>query len=245
MVEKCTPSKALELLMENTMQNRYPILRIKQGGVKECWIYGNSVCVYDYMHNKYCYTVRSDRDLRIIYDEIKHRGGELISLVTEERYIPTIRLLSKEILINICVQFCSVPYDALPLKIDGVQFRNVTEEFAKWMLTVYEHPELTIPFILHRATVAPAVAAFHHNEPVGFFITHSDAELGPIYVVPKFRGSGLAQALYAEIARSVNWEELSPVLFTLSKNHASQKLLSRIGCLRASQLVAWFWRGLD
>ena len=200
MIRKSPPGLALELLMRNPVQNRYPILRIKQGGVKDTWIRGGSVCLHDYIHNKYCYAVESAEDLRALYEEVEPRGGELISLVTDQKYLPIVHTLSGNILTNVCVQFCSVPYKSSPPKVKDIQFGAITEDFAKWMMTVYDHPALTLPFILRRAEDAPAVAAFYRNEPAGFFITHSDAELGPIYVSPALRGSGLATALFTILA---------------------------------------------
>lgn len=234
--------QAKELLMRDEVQNRYPLLRLSQGGVGECFFVGNGVCLHDTQHNKYIYAVQNADELRGLFDMVKGRKGELVSLITDIQWGETAQSLEDGILINPCTQFASVPYVGTPPAIPGVSFGTVNEETAKWILTVYDHPELTVDFILRRAASAPAVAAVYEGKPVGFFITHSDAELGPIYVDPAFRSKGLADALYAEAVGQLPKDKPMPVLFVFPQNHASQKWVRRMGCVPAPNEITWFWR---
>jgi ribosomal protein S18 acetylase RimI-like enzyme len=240
---ECETQLAKELLMQDEMQNRYPLLRLSQNGVDECFFVGNSVCLYDAQHNKYIYAVQSAGDLRGLFDIVKSRKGELVSLITDAQWGETARGFEEGMLVNYCTQFALAPYTNTPPAVPGVSFSAVDRQIAKWILSVYEHPELSVNFILRRAASAPAVAAIYKGNPVGFFITHSDAELGPIYVDPAFRSKGLADALYAEAISQLPKDKPMPVLFVFPQNHASQKWVRRMGCVPASKEVAWFWRG--
>ena len=243
MVGRETLERAKELLMRDEEQNIYPLLLLGQGGVGACWISGGSVCLWDKQHNKYCYAVRSASELRELFATVRQRGEASVSLLTDEKWMETVLALDGALLVNHCTQFRPVPYPGTPPTVPGVRFGGVDERVAEWILTVYDHPELSVDFILRRAKAAPAIAALNGQDaPVGFFITHSNAELGPVYVNPSYRGSGLADALYAEMAGRLPKDEPWPILFVFPQNHASQKWLRRLGCVPAPRQVAWFWK---
>ena len=242
MVKQGSSSQAELLLAGDREQNRYPLLRLEQGGIGACWISGESLCLWDREHNKYCYAVRREEELLDLYDTVRRRNGPLVSLVTDSVWSDVLTAVDGSLQVSRCVQLRAVPYVATPPTIAGVTFGPVTPEVAQWLLSVYEHPELTVGFILERAASAPAVAAFAHGSPVGLFLTHSGAELGPVYVDAAYRGSGLADALYAEMAQHLFSRGTAPVLFVLPDNHTSQRWLRRLGCVPAPKEVAWFWR---
>lgn len=243
MVEMGTAEQAREILLRDEEQNRYPLLRLEQGGVGEVWVSGGSLCLRDKNHNKYMYAAQAANELQELYGEVRKREGELVSLLTDARWLGTLQAMDAGLQVNHCTQLRAVPYTGQPPVVPGVRFGDVTEAVAEWMLTVYEHPELSVDFIMQRVSAAPAVAAFYEDEPVGFFITHSSAELGPVYAGPAFRGTGLADALYAEMVSRLPKDERAPVLFVFPSNRASQKWLRRMGCVPAPKEVAWFWRG--
>lgn len=242
MTDSRSLEQAKELLLQDKVQNRYPLLRLAQGGVGECWIRGGSVCLWDKEHNKYIYAVRSADELRQLHGQVRERKGELVSLLTDDAWADTARALEDGLLVNHCTQLLSVPYEGTPPALPDIRLGEVTKEVAEWILTVYEHPELSVEFILRRAAAAPAVAAFCGDRPVGFFLTHSNAELGPVYVDPAYRSRGLADALYAQMASRLPRGDAAPVLFVFPSNHASQKWLRRLGCVPTPKQVAWFWR---
>jgi ribosomal protein S18 acetylase RimI-like enzyme len=243
MIEKSSLQRAAEILAQEEEQNRYPLLRLEQGGIGECWLCGDSVCLWDQEHNKYCYAVNSENELLELYGFVSRRKGALVSLMTNRKWVSALQEVDDTLQATPCTQLRAQRYAQSPPAVPGVLFGDVTREVAEWMLTVYEHPELSVNFIMQRAMAAPAVAAFSSGRPIGFFLTHSNAELGPVYTEPAYRGSGLADALYAAMTARLPNEASAPVLFVLPENHASQKWLRRMGCTPAPEEVAWFWRG--
>lgn len=241
MAEMLRPELAEMLLRQDEEQNRYVLLRLRQGGVGKCWRSGNSVCLWDAQHNKYFYVVQAAEEMQDLFGTVRNCGEAQVSLVTNTRWLPVVQAMEDGLQVNLCTQLRAVPFSGLPPVVPGIRFGNITSEVAQWIVSVYEHPELSEDFILRRVAQAPSVAAFYEDKPVGFFITHSDAELGPVYIDPAFRGSGLASAVYAEMLRLYSQQEL-PILFVFPGNHASQKWLRRLGCIPAPQTVAWFWR---
>ncbi len=241
-LEQCTPHKARQMLLANEAQNHYPLLRLAQGGVDECLVCGGSLCLHDAEHDKYVYAVSDIHAFETLYEAVRPRQGQLVSLLCDAAWQAPVQTLYPALQWHPCVQLRAVPFAGALPAVPGLRFGAVNEAVARWILTVYQHPELSVEFILRRAAAAPAVAAFVDDEPVGFFLTHSAAELGPVYVAPARRGSGLASALYAEMLRHLPTGPLAPVLFVFPENHASQKWLRRLGCVPAPRPVAWFWR---
>jgi ribosomal protein S18 acetylase RimI-like enzyme len=241
-IERISAENAYKILKQDEEQNRYAILRLLQGGVSECWAVGGNLCLYDSEYGKYCFHIRDPQGLNALYESLKPRKGPLVSLAGDTKWLGDICALGPEIKTHVCAQFAAAPYAGKAPLPEGIRFGDITEEAARWMLEVYAHEEMTFDFIMRRAKAGPAVFAYRGDEPVGFFLTHSEAELGPVYVAPAMRGSGLADAMYAKIMESVPTGGLAPVLFVLAENRASQRWLAKAGCKRAGRQVAWFWR---
>jgi ribosomal protein S18 acetylase RimI-like enzyme len=242
MIKKISTEKALRILKQDEAQNRYAILRLLQGGIAECWAVADNICLWDREYDKYLFYVQSPSGLNALYDFLRPRNGQLISLVGDLKWLDDIYALGDDIKTHVCAQFASAPYRGEAPVLEGIRFGDVTEAAARWMLGAYAHEELTHEFIMRRAEAGPAVFAYRGDTPVGFFLTHSEAELGPVYVEPSLRGSGLADAMYAKIMERIPSSELAPVLFVLAENRASQKWLTKAGCKQAARQVVWFWR---
>jgi ribosomal protein S18 acetylase RimI-like enzyme len=241
-IERISAENAHKILARDEEQNRYAILRLLQGGIAECWAAGESLCLWDSAYDKYCFFARDSQGLRALYDFLKPRKGPLISLIGDDKWLNDIYALGPGVRTHVCAQFTAAPHAGDVPAPEGVRLGGVTEAAAKWMLGVYAHEELTYEFIMRRGAAGPAVVAYRGDAPVGFFLTHSEAELGPVYVEPAMRGSGLADAMYAKIMESLPQGEPAPVLFVLEENQASQKWLGKAGCKRAARQVVWFWR---
>lgn len=232
---------ARRILQRRPEQNAYPLLRIHQGLIQECLFCGQSVCLVDSESGKYLYAVGNETEFYELYSRIAPRGGPLISLVSDDRLYEVVRGLPG-ILVNRFHQLQAGEYDHPP-EVPGVRFEPVREEMVPWMLSVYEHPELNREFILRRAAEAPSAVAFAGGRPVGFFMTHSAAEAGPVYVDPAMRGSGLSEALYARVVTPLCRTSGAPVLWVREGNASSCKYLTRVGCKPAPQKILWFYAG--
>ena len=241
-MRQIAPEEALDILRGDGEQNRYAILRLLQGGVAECLAGDDSLCLWDKEYDKYLFYAKSARGLNEAYDAIKNRKGQLISLIGDDTWLDDVYALGPDIKTHVCVQLSPAPYAGEIPPPEGIRFGDVTESAARWMPGVYAHEELNYEFIMRRSKAGPAVVAYRGELPVGFFLTHSEAELGPVYVEPSMRGSGLAGAMYAKIIKAVPKGELAPVLFVLAENHASRKWLVKMGCKPAARKVVWFWR---
>lgn len=232
--------QAEAILRLHPVRNAYPLLRISQGMVAECEVVEGAVRLLDSQNGKYMYAADSFGALRALYERVSGRSGPQISLVTDTRFIQDIPSLGSAIQVNAFHQLLAATH-LQPGHLSGITFTGITEDAADWILSVYEHPELSREFILERMA-GPNVLALHHDTPVGFIMSHCDAELGPAYVSPEFRGGGLATQLFAHIMRQFSTQGIRPVMFVTQENTRSLRWLERIGCLRAEENALWFWR---
>ncbi|MEL7602149.1 MAG: GNAT family N-acetyltransferase [Bacillota bacterium] len=232
--------EAEAMLRLHPVQNAYPLLRISQGMVAECEVMDGAVRLLDAQNGKYMYAADSFCALRALYERVSARSGPHISLVTDARFLREIPSLGQSIRVNAFHQLLATTH-LQPEDLPGVTFTGITEASADWILSVYEHPELSRAFILERMK-GPNMLALHHDTPVGFIMSHCDAELGPAYVSPDFRGSGLATQLFAHIMRQFLAQGIRPVMFVTQENTRSLRWLERIGCNRTDENALWFWR---
>jgi ribosomal protein S18 acetylase RimI-like enzyme len=232
--------EAVEILRLHPVQNAYPLLRISQGMAAECEVIDGAVRLLDAQNGKYMYAADSFCALRALYERVSARNGPHISLVTDARFLREIPSLGNTIRVNAFHQLLAATH-LQPEDLPGVTFTGITEASADWILSVYQHPELSRAFILERMK-SPNVLALHHDIPVGFIMSHCDAELGPAYVSPDFRGSGLATQLFAHIMRQFSAQGIRPVMFVTQENTRSLRWLERIGCNRTDENALWFWR---
>ncbi|MFV0504002.1 MAG: GNAT family N-acetyltransferase [Lachnospirales bacterium] len=234
--------KAKEILNRNINQNKYSILRLNQNAIGKIYIKDNCVCLWDKEYNKYLYTTYNAQNFLDLFSEVQSENGMELSLVNNGCDVrkSLLRLNSK-------IDFVSC-YQMIPQNItkkikytSDIAFMEITKDFAKWMVSVYKHPELTIDFILRRTRKNPYVIACNNNkEPIGFFLTHSDAELGPVYVSPEYRSSGLADIMYEKMIKSFSHNNL-PILFVMENNNASYKWLTKLGCYLCEEKMLWFY----
>lgn len=237
--EQCI-QQATEILRQNPVQNAYPLLRISQGMIEECEVMDGAVRLLDSQNGKYMYAAGSFRALRALYDRVSARSGPQISLVTNARFMRDIPSLGQSIKANAFRQLLAAT-GLEPTQLPGIIFTGIADAAIDWILSVYQHPELSRAFLLERMK-APTVLALHHDTPVGFIMSHCDAELGPAYVSPEFRGGGLATQLFAHIMRQFLAQGIRPVMFVTQENTRSLRWLERIGCERAEEDALWFWR---
>ena len=232
--------EARAILERNPIQNAYPLLRIVNGMIAECEVTDGAVRLLDAQNGKYMYAAESFESLRSLYNRVSGRSGPHISLVTDTRFLDLIPSLGDTVKRNAFYQLLAATHlqeEAIP----DITFTGITTEAAEWILSVYEHPELSKEFIAQRAK-SPNVLALHNGVPVGFMMSHCDAELGPAYVSPEFRGSGLATGMFACVMRQFQELGIRPVMFVSLQNTRSLRWLERIGCVRADEQVLWFWR---
>lgn len=233
---------ALAILARRPEQNAYPILRIRQGCIQTCLFEGSSVCLLDSESGKFLYCLDNFDEFNKLYNQVQCCDGALVSLATDDRLFEKIASMPG-VRADRFFQLAAADFYGEAPAVPGVAYDRVGEDAVEWMLEVYEHPEMSREFILRRAVEGPSVTAWHEGRPVGFFITHSAAEIGPVYVDPAFRGSGLAEALYARMMQQVSgsaWK--APVLFVREENTRSYKWLVRMGCIPATEKILWFWR---
>ncbi len=242
MVHSCI-TQAQAILQKDPVKNAYPLLRIAQGMVSECEILGESVRLLDSENGKYLYSVDTFEAFKALYAPVRNRGGINVSLVTDDRFIEELPKLDGTLRLNAFHQLLAAT--GLPVEpVDGIAFTRIDEAAIGWILSVYQHPELNRDFIVRRCTSAPSVLALHHGAPAGFIMSHCDAELGPAYVDPQFRASGLATQLFARIMEQFTARGIRPAMFVSLNNVRSLKWLLRIGCTPAKDKVLWFWRDI-
>ena len=232
--------QAQAILQLHPVQNAYPLLRISQRMISECEVTDGAVRLLDAQNGKYMYAADSFCALRALYDRVSRRSGPHISLVTNARFIREIPSMGRSIQVNAFHQLLAATH-LQPGHLPGITFTGITEAAVDWILSVYQHPELSREFICERMK-GPNVLALHHDTPVGFIMSHCDAELGPAYVSPDFRGGGLATQLFAHIMRQFLAQGICPVMFVTQENTRSLRWLERIGCNRTDENALWFWR---
>lgn len=237
-----TLSLAEKILLKNPDQNAYILLRLRQGGAGRILIEGESACIWDKDHNKNLYCINSSEEFHKLYTKAEQWGEVTVSFASDIKWLPEIEALSQNIKTTVCCQLKSSAYAGTPPKTEGISFGDITEDTADWMVKVYSHPEITKEFILKRIQSSPGVAAYKNGKPAAFFITHSAAELGPAYIEPSLRGTGLADAIYAEMMLRVLKTGEAPIIFIMPDNHPSLKWTMRMGCTKTPADIVWFWR---
>lgn len=236
-------TQAEAILQKDPKKNAYPLLRIDQGMVSECEVLGESVRLLDSENGKYLYSVDTWEAFKVLYAPVRNRRGSHVSLVTDDRFTEAIAQHDGTLRLNAFHQLLAATN--LPIQpIAGITFAKIDEAAIGWMLSVYQHPELNHDFVVRRCANAPSVLALYHGAPVGFIMSHCDAELGPVYVDPQFRASGLATQLFARIMEQFTARGARPVVFVSLYNTRSLKWLLRIGCTLANDKVLWFWRDI-
>ncbi len=232
-------SHAEAILQKDPLQNAYPLLRIAQGKIADCDVIGNSVRLSDAENDKTMYCIDSFEEFSALY-QVRKESLANVSLITDDRYISDIPRRDNAIQFSAFYQLLAPEY--LPVEpVEGVTFTGIREENIDWILSVYQHPELNTSFIMSRA-LAPNALAISEGKPVGFFMSHCDAELGPAYVAPEFRGSGLAAQLLARVAAGFRMRGTRPVLYVHPENTRSLRWLSKSGCTLCPNKAVWFWR---
>lgn len=244
---EATLQEALLFLKQNEEQNAYLIDRLLQGGIGTCFFAPDGVCLWDEQHNKYLYAVISETAMEPLFTQVqafrpRKPGDEQVSLITSAPLAEAFFQQHPELSQSLCVQFEATVPCPTPAPNPDIEIRPLTADLFPWVLSVYEHPELSLSFLAKRCQEKPAFAAFLNNRPVGFFLTHSAAELGPVYVDSTCRGKGIAQLLYARMLASLD-TPAQAVLFVLTHNLASQTYLQRMGCPKAPESLVWFWFG--
>ncbi len=232
--------EAKAILERNPIQNAYPLLRIANGMIAECEVIDGAVRLLDAQNGKYMYAADTFESLRFLYEHVSGRSGPQISLVTDSRFFHLIPSFGDTVRCNAFHQLLAATH-LQEEAIQDITFTGITTEAADYILSVYEHPELSRDFIAQRAK-APNVLALHNGVPVGFMMSHCDAELGPAYVSPEHRGSGLATGMFARVMQQFQALGIRPVMFVSLQNTRSLRWLERIGCVRADEQVLWFWR---
>lgn len=239
-------AQAQQLLMRDAGQNAYALLRIRQNVVTECAIFETAVRLLDGEANKYLYAFDTMEQFDTLYRQVAHREGPLVSLAPSARFAQALRAYDSRFEVTAYVQLCTAPRP-VPAEEEGlhpdITIGEVREDMAQWMLSVYEHPEMSAAFICRRIARAPSAAAFYKGRPVAFFMTHSEAEMGPVYIDPAFRGRGISAALYNRVLHRFAAQGLEPpVAFVHPQNAASLGWLARMGCTPAREQILWFWR---
>lgn len=234
--------QAETLLQSDARQNAYLLLRLHQGAIGQCFIQNKSVCLWDKEHNKYGYFIQNEEDFRALYALAQQHSLDAVSFVTDIQWQPHTKNLNSNIQFSLCYQLQAIPYTQAIPHVEDIVFKPVTTDMTNWVLEVYHHPEVDAHFVAERSANAPSVAAYYQDQPVAFFLTHSDAELGPVYIDPRFRGTGLSEAIYAQMINLMPNQLELPILFVKTDNATSKKWLMRMGCIPAAQEVFWFWR---
>ncbi len=232
-------SQAEAILRHDPVQNAYPLLRIAQGQIADCDVIGNSVRLRDAENGKTMYCIYSFAEFCALY-KVCNESPANVSLVTDDQFVIDIPRLDSALQFNVFYQLLAPEH--LPVEpVEGVTFIGIGAEHIDWILSVYQHPELNPAFIMRRAA-APNALAVSEGKPIGFFMSHCDAELGPAYVAPEFRGGGLATQLLARVAAEFRMRGTRPVLYVHPENMRSLRWLLKSGCTLCPQKTVWFWR---
>ena len=228
-------------MIENPLENWYLLSRLASGKIAECDILGHSVRLLDSENGKHLYAVDSLQSLQKLYEQTSHRPGPNVSLVTRTEFHQDILKLDPALRANAFHQLlCATNLPIHPM--EGIDFLPIQETAIAWILEVYQHPELNPAFIRQRTMDSPTCLALKAGVPVGFIMSHCDAEIGPVYVAPSERGTGLATQLLARVVPEFLKRGIRPGMFVSPSNTRSFDWLKRIGCTQIAHQALWFWR---
>ena len=241
-------ARALKFFKQNEIQNSYLIYRLQNGCIGAFFFVPDGVCLWESEDNKYFYAVTSKNAMEPLFDMVQlfRKEHNLTDDIAQVSMISNAELAQDffdshpEFTVRPCVQYLATAPNPEPAPNPEVEILPLTPEFFPWVLRVYEHPELSEEYLLRRIKDAPALLAMHNGHPVGFFLTHSVSELGPVFIDPLYRGLNIAQLLYSRMLF-----ELGPsnraVLFVFTSNIASQTYIERMGCPKTDENIVWFW----
>jgi len=233
--------EAEHFLNRDPLANWYALSRIASGMVSECDIQSGAIRLFDSENSKHLYSADSFQSFKPLYDRVSNRPGSNVSLVTTADYMQEVLDMDTTLRANPFHQLLATA--ELPIEpISGVAFMPIDGSAIDWILSVYHHPELNHAFITYRMKHSPTVLATMDGAPVGFIMSHCDAEIGPVYVVPQLRGTGLATQLFARIMDGFTKQGIRPGMFVAMANMRSLAWLKKIGCKELTGKALWFWR---
>ncbi len=235
-------TRAQTILGRDPLQNAYPLLRIRQNQIADCEIIGSSLRLLDAENGKYLYYAASPQEFRALYAPVREQAGPCVSLLPDDRLASALPQMDSRIRFGSFYQLLAP--ENMPLQAPaGFRFTPMEPAYFDWVLSVYQHPELNPAFLAARAH-APSALAFYgeDRQPAGFIMSHCDAELGPVYVAPEFRGSGLARYLLALATAGFAARGTRPVIYVRQDNPRSLRFLQKAGCPLCARYALWFWR---
>ncbi len=162
---------------------------------------------------------------------------------TPGRFIPLVRRLwhgpdrSSEVWTNPCCQFALLDPGRLQV-CTGPRISRLTLADAD---TVVRHSPYNrrADYVRARILAGPSCGIRRRNELVAWGLTHDDGSMGFLYVLPEYRGKGLARALTTALARKLLRRNIRPFMYIVRDNRASVSLTSSMGFERCGTLY-WF-----
>jgi hypothetical protein len=236
-----TTEYAETILNKDRLSNWYLLSRLRGGKISDCDILGDSVHLLDAENGKHLYAVDSFQSFQALYEKVRRRPGPTVSLITRPDFHQELLDFDPFVRANQFHQLlCATDLPVRPM--DGITFTPMQEWAIEWILSVYQHPELNADFIRNRIANSPTGLAIREGVPVGFIMSHCDAEIGPVYVDIKERGTGLATQLFARIVAEFLPKGLRPGVFVSLANIRSLAWLKKIGCIPLPHKALWFWQ---
>ncbi len=134
-----------------------------------------------------------------------------------------------------CIQEVFTRREVLPVK--EVMIKKLDTEYLEELVKAYGHADYD--YMKDRLLAGVMYGAFMDDELAGFIGEHQEGSMGLLYVYPKFRRRGIAEALETfQINRSLQ-RGYTPYCQVKNGNEASLTLQSRLGLYPAKEHVWW------
>lgn len=122
----------------------------------------------------------------------------------------------------------------------GTFLRNLIPEDAYAIQKLHEYSDYTdIDYVKMRIHLGVGMGIEKDGELIGWGLTHDDGAIGFVYVLPEYRGQGIAKAIVIRIIQQLNENDLPIYCHIEEDNLASITLFEGLGFVKENR-IRWF-----
>lgn len=236
--QACGVNEVLDFLLLDEAQNALLVKCILQERADDIQLVGNSISLLDKGSGNYLFSPYDFEEFNVLYNLKKPKtffmANESITRHLKEGY-PEIQI----------VGYNQWVFDGehilIPKEIDGVRFRKMELSDLPFVVDTFQSEEFGLDYLACQIEHSCSVCALDTKtgSVIGYTLVHKDCELGPIFILPEYRGRGLGSELLCRITLvTMKWDNW-PLAHVNKDNIPSMAILSKMGYKLCSQNVCW------
>ncbi|MDQ7096741.1 GNAT family N-acetyltransferase [Desulfosporosinus sp. PR] len=236
--------EVLLLKLQRNKEQYAPLINVVEREChEEAEVIGDSVCLRDKASGTYMIATEKWDELEALLE----KGGEKLDtfMITPNNYKPEIlgkfpQAVVSEYELYIMQKENYIPYS---WAIGDFEVVKLDIDWLDFILRNYNDKEFgNARYISDRIVHGPGLGLLHQGEKAAYLMQHKDGEIGPVFVLPKFRGRGLGSELTKRI-HAVLWEKSSVLYAFIEKsNRISAQTIVKSGYAKVKQDILWVYR---